>query len=131
LGQGEGGERRTLGRGPALERAGELDTDDLGALELPGNAGHDINGVSTSDTNGNHAEAAGVRGVGVGADHHQSRDCIVLQDNLVDDAASWLPESKTILGRGGAQEVVHLGIDILSEMAGKFEGFVRKKKKRF
>src|SRR5690242_606651 len=36
-----------LGRSPARELTGELHTDNLGGLQLPGEASHDVDGVST------------------------------------------------------------------------------------
>ena len=31
----------------------------------------------------------------------------------MNDAAAWFPESNTVLGAGGGQEVVHLAVDVL------------------
>ena len=52
-------------------------------LELPGHAGHDVHGVGAAHANGAHAQAAGVGGVRVGADHHAAGERVVLQHNLV------------------------------------------------
>ena len=38
---------------------------------------------------------------------------VVLQDDLMDNAAAGFPESHPVLGSGGGQEVVHLLVDIL------------------
>ena len=50
--------QRTLGRGPAVELAGELDTDGLGALELPRDVGHDVDSVRAADTDGDDTKTA-------------------------------------------------------------------------
>eukprot|EP00053_Salpingoeca_punica_P020385 m.211399 g.211399 ORF g.211399 m.211399 type:complete len:843 (+) comp18318_c0_seq1:197-2725(+) len=97
-----------LGRGPALELALEVDANDLGALELPGQASHHVDGVSAADADAEAAEAAAVRGVAVCADDEGAGEGVVLQDDLVDDAAAGLPEANAVLGRGGGQEVVDL-----------------------
>lgn len=49
-------------------RTGELDTDVLGGLELPGHAGHDIHGIGTADTDGAEAQPTAVGRVRVRAD---------------------------------------------------------------
>ena len=41
-------------------------------------ARHDIDGVCTTYADRDHSESASIRGVGVGADHHSSRECVVL-----------------------------------------------------
>jgi hypothetical protein len=56
----------TLRSSPARERSSKLDTDDLGGLQLPGEVGHDIDSVGTTDTNSGHTETTGVGSVGVG-----------------------------------------------------------------
>jgi hypothetical protein len=42
-------ENDVLRGGPARQLARQLNTDDLGGLQLPGEVGHDIDGVSTRD----------------------------------------------------------------------------------
>jgi hypothetical protein len=70
-------------------------------LELPGETGHDVDGISAANTHSAHtescattshtrdgvqAEGAGltssVDGVAVGADHHAAREGVVLEYNL-------------------------------------------------
>lgn len=96
-----------LGGAPLGELAGELDADDLGGLELPWEAGHDVDGIGATDAHGAGTQTAGVGGVGVGADDHDAGVGIVFEDDLVDDAAAGLPEADAILGAGGCQKVVH------------------------
>ena len=52
--------------------------------------------------------AASVGRVAVRADHHPAREGVVLQHDLVDDPAPWLPEADAVLGAHRAQELVHL-----------------------
>ena len=87
----------TLGRSPAGELASEVDTNDLGALQLPGDTRHDINRIRTTDTASDHAETAGVGGMRVGTDHETTGEGIVLEDNLVDDTGAWPPETEAVL----------------------------------
>lgn len=72
----------TLRGGPATDLAGEVDTDPLRALELPGDVGHNVDGVGTTDTDSNHTETTSVRGVRVGTDHETTRESVVLEDDL-------------------------------------------------
>ncbi|TPW12294.1 MAG: aconitate hydratase, mitochondrial precursor [Acidimicrobiaceae bacterium] len=67
-------------------------------------------GATNSD--GHHAETAGVGRVAVGADHHAARERVVLEDDLVDDAAARPPEPDSVLGAHRAEEVVHLAVDV-------------------
>lgn len=61
-----------------MQLARELDANHLRALELPGDVGHDIDGVSTADTDAHTAETAAVGRVRVSADHEQARVNVVL-----------------------------------------------------
>lgn len=103
----------TLGGSPAGHLAGKLNTNDLGALELPREVGHDVDRIGTADTDGNHAETTGVGSVRVGTDHHTTGESVVLQHDLVDDTRARLPETDAVLGRGGGQKVVDLLVDVL------------------
>ncbi len=98
---------------PVGERAGELHADDLGPLDVPGEAGHHVDGIGATDADGDHAEAAGVGRVAVGADHHAAGERVVLEHDLVDDARAGPPESESVASRDGPQEVVDLlvGVD--------------------
>ncbi len=104
-----------LGGSPARELTSELHTNNLGGLELPRNVGHDIDGISTTDTDGAHAEATSVGGVGVSANHHATGEGVVLEDNLVDNTRTRVPEAHAVLSSGGGKEVVHLGVLVLSD----------------
>lgn len=73
---------RTLGGGPARDLASELDTDPLRALELPGKVGDNVDGVSSTDTDGDHAKTTSVGRVRVGTDHETSGERVVLEDDL-------------------------------------------------
>ena len=105
-------ENDVLGRGPAVHLSVEVDTNDLGGLELPRDVGHDIDSVGSSNTTGDHTETSGVGGVRVGSDHHETWEGVVLEDDLVDDTGSWLPETDTVFGTGSGKEVVNLLVDV-------------------
>lgn len=104
-------ETHTLGRSPARHLAGQLDTNDLRSLQLPRQVGHDIDSISTTDTNGAHAETAGVGGVRVGADQQTTGEGVVLEQDLVNDTRAGLPETNVVLCAGGRQEFVDLLVD--------------------
>lgn len=104
-------EVRTLGRSPARHLASQLNTNDLGGLQLPGQASHDVNGIGTTDTDGAHAETTGVGGVRVGTDKQTTGESVVLEDDLVDDTRAGLPETNVVLGAGRGKEVVDLLVD--------------------
>ena len=103
----------SFGARPARQRAGEPDADDLRPADVEREPGHHVDGVGAADADGDHAEAAGVGRVRVGADHHPAGEGVVLEHDLVDDPAARAPEADAVLRRHGAQEVVDLlvGVD--------------------
>lgn len=101
-----------LGGRPSGELTGQLDTDNLGGLELPGETGHDVDDISTSDTDGEHTETSSVGGMGVGTDEKSTGEGVVLENDLMDNTRSGLPETNVVLGGGGAKEVVDLLVDV-------------------
>lgn len=76
-------ENNVLGRSPAVHLAVEVDTNDLGGLKLPGDVGHDVDSVGSTNTACNHTETTSVGRVRVGTDHHQTGDGVVFKDDLV------------------------------------------------
>ena len=75
-------------------------------------AGHHVDGVRTAHADRDHAEAAGVRRVAVGADHHPAGERVLLEHDLVDDPRAGLPEADAVLRRHRAQELVDLGVGV-------------------
>ena len=63
-----------------------MDADQFGPFDVPSKTSHDIHGVGAADSDGHHAEAAGVRGVAVGADHHAAGESVLFEYYLVDYA---------------------------------------------
>jgi hypothetical protein len=55
---------------------------DLGGLQLPGQARHDIHRISTAHANSAHAQSTSIHSVRVCADHHAPWEGIVLQHDL-------------------------------------------------
>ena len=90
--------------------AGQLDSEHLGGLELPGETSHHIDGISTSNTNAEASETATVGRVRVGSNGEETGVRIVLEDDLVDDAAAWLPETNAELGASARKEVINLKV---------------------
>ena len=64
-----GDQKRTRRSSPARQLASKLNTNDLRGLELPRKVGHNVNGISTTDTNGGHTETTSVGSVRVSTDH--------------------------------------------------------------
>src|SRR6478735_2014632 len=91
----------------ATFRMMSLGADELRPTDVEREAGHDVDRVGATDPDGDHAEAAGVRGVAVGADHHPAGEGVLLEHDLVDDAGSGAPEADAVLGRHALQELVH------------------------
>jgi hypothetical protein len=102
-----------LGGSPARHLTGETDTDNVGGLKLPGETSHDIDGISTTDTNGSGSETTSVGSVGVGTDDQTTGESVVLKDDLVNDTGTGLPETNVVLGSGGGKEVVDLLVDVV------------------
>ena len=48
-----------------------------------------------------------------GSGSQLTREGVILEDDLMDDAAAWFPESDSVLGSSGGQEVVDLDVDVL------------------
>ncbi len=99
-----------LRRRPAREVAGEMDADQLGMEHFPRQPRHHLAAVRAADADREHAEAAAVGRVRVGADHEPAGEGVVLQHDLVDDAGARPPEADAELARGGAEEVVDLPV---------------------
>jgi hypothetical protein len=104
---------RTFGSGPATQFTGQLNTNNLGGLQLPGKTSHDVNGVGTANTDGGHAESSSVGSVRVGTDEQSTRESVVLKDDLVNDARSGPPETNVVFGARCGQEVVDLLVDVV------------------
>ena len=102
-----------LGGGPARHLTSQADTDNLGGLQLPGETSHNVDSVSTTDTDGSHGETTSVGGVRVSTDHQTTGESVVLQDDLVNDTGTGLPETNVVLGSGGGQEVVDLLVNVV------------------
>ncbi len=85
-----------------------MHTDDLGLLQLPRQPAHHIAGIGAAHADGQHAQAAAVGRVAVGADHHAAGEGVVLQHHLVDDARAGLPETDSVLIADAFKELVHL-----------------------
>ena len=110
-------ELRTLGSRPAANLASQIDTNDLRALELPRDVSHDVNGIGTANTARNHGETASVRDMRIRANHHTARECVVLEDDLMDDTRARLPELDTILFGSALQEVKDFAVVINGTLA--------------
>lgn len=54
----------------------------LRAFEFPGNSCHDINCISSTNTNTDPTQATTIGGMGICADKHDARIGVVLKDNL-------------------------------------------------
>ena len=104
-----------FGGGPTIQGPRELDADELWPAHTESAADHDVDGVGAAHADGDHPEAAGVGGVGVGADHHPAGEGVLLENDLVDDARARLPEPEAVLGADGAEEVVDLGIGVVGD----------------
>ena len=87
-----------------------MDSDELGPLDIPGVAGHHVDGVCATDADGDHSEATGVGGVAVGADHHPAGEGVLLKYDLMDDSRTRLPEPGSVARTHGLQKVVDLGV---------------------
>ena len=109
-------EDHVLGGGPALKLAGELDADDLRHLELPFHAHKGVDEVGTAHADGEHAHAAGRRGVGVGHEHHATREVVVFHEDLMADAGAGGPEVKAVAAGDVAQELVRFDVALFGDL---------------
>ena len=70
----------TLWRSPAAQLASKLNTNDLWSLDLPWQVCHNVNGISTTNTDSGHSETTGVWSVRVGTNHETTGESVVLED---------------------------------------------------
>lgn len=110
----------TLRSSPAVKLTSELDTNNVRGLELPGEVGHDINSISTTDTNGGHTETTTVDSMRISTDKKTTREAVVLEEDLMNNTRAGLPETDIVLGTSSRKEVVDLLVDVNS--AGKILG---------
>src|SRR5882757_10119239 len=87
----------TLGSSPSTNLSSKFDTDDLRAFEFPWNTGHNINRIGTANTASDHTQTTSVGRVRVRSDHQTAGECIVLENNLMDDTRAGFPESHIVL----------------------------------
>ncbi len=99
-------EDHVLRRGPTAQLAGQPHADQFRMEHFPGQPGHHFARVRAADADRQHAQAAAVRRMGVGADDQPAGERVVLQDHLMDDAGARLPEPDSVLLRGGREEIV-------------------------
>ena len=93
-------------RGPTGQASRQFDADELREFQLPRHAGHHVHGVGTAHTHGHHAQSTGIHRVRIRTDHHATREGVVLEDHLVDDARTGLPEADAVFVGHGLEEVV-------------------------
>ena len=85
--------------------AGELDSDELGELQLPWHSCHDVHRVGTAHSDGYHAESACVHGMGIRPDHKSAREGIVFKHHLVYNSCTRLPKSDSVLVRYRSEKI--------------------------
>jgi hypothetical protein len=107
-------EDNVLGGSPAVELTSQLNTNDVGGLELPVKVGHDIDSISTTNTNGGHTETTTVDSVRVSTNKKTTGETVVLEKNLVNNTGTGLPETDVVLGTSTRKEVVDLLVDVNS-----------------
>jgi hypothetical protein len=105
-----------LGRNPWVHLASNVDTDDLGSLKLERKTGHNIDGISTTDTDGDHTHTTSIGGVTVSTNHHTTREGVVLKDELVDDTRARTPVAHAVLGGSTTKEVINLLVGLTGSL---------------
>lgn len=106
-------ENDVLGTRPPFQGPGQLHTDHFGAFQLPRYVGHHVYGVSATYTDAETAQTSAIRRVGVGADHQQTWKCVILEDDLMDDTGTRVPETDAVLGTGRLQKIIDFLVDVL------------------
>ncbi len=103
-------ENDVLGGGPVRQLAFETDVDDLGHLDVVRAAAHGDGDVETTGADGEFAQAAGGRRVGVRAEHGLAGRGEVLLVDVVTDTVARAREVRTERTGGRAQEAVVVGV---------------------
>ncbi|EEQ36878.1 aconitate hydratase, mitochondrial precursor [Clavispora lusitaniae ATCC 42720] len=101
-----------LWRSPARHSTGQLDTDNLWSLQFPWQVGHNVDGISTTNTNSQLTQTTSVWSVRVSTNQQSTWESVVFQDDSVNNTGTWLPETQVVLGTGGSQEVVNFLVQV-------------------
>ena len=99
-----------LGADPRWQLSAQSDAHDLGEFQFEGLACHGQGDVQSASADGEHADSAARRGVGIGAEQRLAGDAVAFQMNLVADAIAG-PRVQDAVGRADALQVqVVIGI---------------------
>jgi len=109
-------ENDVLGGSPSRKLSSELDTDNLGTLEFPWDASHDIDGISATNTDAAATETTTVGSVGIGTDEHNAGEGVVLKDDLVNNTRASLPEADAVLFTSRAEEIVDFSVECVGDL---------------
>ena len=60
---------------------------------------HHVYSVCAAHTDSNHTETTSVWSVTICTNHHPTRERIVFENDLMNDATTWTPETNTVLLR--------------------------------
>ena len=97
---------------PTRQCSGEFHANDFWPTNIEWETGHHVNGIGSTNSDGNHAQTTSIWCVAVGTNHHSARKCVVLKHYLVDDSAAWSPKANAVFCRNALQEVVHLFVRV-------------------
>ena len=97
-------------QGPSRELSEEFHADELRHFQFPRRPHHHVDGISTTDADGRHAQSARIGRMGVRSHHHAAREGIVFEHHLMDDARAGGPKAHAETLGGRLQE----GIDPVS-----------------
>ena len=85
----------------------------LWTFQFPRQTSHNIHRVGPANSDAKSTQTAAIGSMAIGTDQQQPGKRVVLQDDLVNDATAWFPETDSIFRAGRGEKVVDLFVDIL------------------
>src|ERR1700753_441846 len=90
--------KHTFWSSPSRQLASKPNPNDLWCLQFPWKISHNVDSVSTADTNGSHSKTSGIWCMGISTNHQATRESIILENNLMNDTGARFPEANVIFG---------------------------------
>ncbi len=58
---------------------------------------YSLHSISSTNTTSNHSQSTRIRSMRISSNHHQSRNGVIFENDLMNDTGSWFPETDAVL----------------------------------